>query len=487
VVTYSYDANGNRTMTGYQTGTGNQLLNDGTWAYTYDSEGNLIKKSKGASAETWTFGYDNQNHLVWAKDSATDGGSVLTLATYLYDPRGNRIEKDVWTSGSGTTTVTRFAYDGQNIWADLNSNSALQTRYVRGDVVDQVFARISSGGTVAHYLTDRLGSVRLLTDASGAVQDQITYNGYGGVTNETNAAFGDRWKFTGRESDSETGLQYNRARYYEPKTGRWLSIDPMDFAAGDSNLYRYVTNSPTNAIDPSGLEPQPEVRVTDRDRWETDRHPWTLKRNWEDATGPFVFHKQYLTIKFSNCSDKFLDDKIEEIYQGLKDFRWFNEGNIAKARLIEGKGDGEGRHFVAFTTNNFFKNMGQRMSSGNGPNGQVYVEVFYNDAAHMVTAVTLGNHMLVGVRKWQVLRTMGTKNIMVWTAAWERRNSWFTQKGFERIGQSETTKVWTVYLTNIGNAATDDQTLGKFTVSRVLWLEEDADDMENPYKRGLPD
>jgi YD repeat-containing protein len=130
VATYSYDANGNRTMTGYSTGPGNQLLNDGTWAYTYDAEGNETKKSKGANAETWTFGYDNQNHLLWAKDSATDGGSALTLATYLYDAKGNRIEKDVWTSASGTTTVTRFAYDGQDIWADLNSTNTLQTRYV---------------------------------------------------------------------------------------------------------------------------------------------------------------------------------------------------------------------------------------------------------------------------------------------------------------------------------------------------------------------
>src|SRR5207237_3796690 len=83
---YSYDLNGNRTMAGYTTGTGNELTNDGTWTYTYDSEGNLTKKSKGASAETWTFGYDNLNHMLWSKDSSTDGGTVTTLATYVSDP-----------------------------------------------------------------------------------------------------------------------------------------------------------------------------------------------------------------------------------------------------------------------------------------------------------------------------------------------------------------------------------------------------------------
>ena len=59
VATYTYDANGNRTMTGYSTGTGNQLLNDGTYTYTYDADGNMIEKSKGTGLQTWFYTYDN--------------------------------------------------------------------------------------------------------------------------------------------------------------------------------------------------------------------------------------------------------------------------------------------------------------------------------------------------------------------------------------------------------------------------------------------
>jgi hypothetical protein len=59
---WSYDKNGNRNMTGYQTGGDNEITNDGTWTYTYDSEGDLTKKTKGASAETWYYGYDDRNH-----------------------------------------------------------------------------------------------------------------------------------------------------------------------------------------------------------------------------------------------------------------------------------------------------------------------------------------------------------------------------------------------------------------------------------------
>jgi RHS repeat-associated protein len=261
--TYSYDATGNRAMTGYSTGKGNQLLNDGTWTYTYDAEGNEIKKSQGSSKNTWNFTYDNQNRLLTAKDANTDGGAATLMATYVYDALGDRVEKDV--CQGGVTTVTRFAYDlgsvsrpqsglaGGDIWADLNGSNALQTRYLRGDQVDQLFASVSSSGTVSWQLTDRLGSVRNVVNNSGVLQDTITYDGYGCIKTETNAASGGRYKFTGREQDTETGLQFSRNRYYDPKIGRWIEQDPLGFDAGDTNLYRYVHNEPSNAGDPSGL------------------------------------------------------------------------------------------------------------------------------------------------------------------------------------------------------------------------------------------
>jgi hypothetical protein len=82
--TYSYDANGNRTMAGYQTGTGNELTNDGTWTYTYDSAGNMTQKSKGSGLETWYYGYDNANHLTSVRQTS-DGSTNLLTVTYTYD------------------------------------------------------------------------------------------------------------------------------------------------------------------------------------------------------------------------------------------------------------------------------------------------------------------------------------------------------------------------------------------------------------------
>ena len=63
------------------------------------------------------------------------------------------------------------------------------------------------------------------------------------------------FQYTARESDSETGLYYYRARYYDPTAGRFLSEDPIGFSGGDVNLYRYVWGAPHNLRDPFGLSP----------------------------------------------------------------------------------------------------------------------------------------------------------------------------------------------------------------------------------------
>jgi RHS repeat-associated protein len=140
-------------------------------------------------------------------------------------------------------------------------------RYVYGDGTDQVLTRTVASGTsagVAEYFTDNQGSVRDLVNASGVVKDHLDYSGFGVIVTEANAAYGDRIKYTARWFDANTGLQNNRARWYQPSTGDWLSQDPTGFQAGDSNLYRYVGNDSTNANDPMGLADEliKSVRIT---------------------------------------------------------------------------------------------------------------------------------------------------------------------------------------------------------------------------------
>ena len=166
----------------------------------------------------------------------------------------------------GTSTVYTV-YNGDNVYADFNGSSTLTNRYLYGPAVDMIMAKLGTSAT-AWYLSDHQGSVRLLVDASnGSALDSITYDSYGNPTEQPasgNITYTmDRFKYTGREYDTALAaafageadfrLQYNRARYYNPATGTFLSQDPLGFDAGDGNLYRYVGNGPTDLVDPSGL------------------------------------------------------------------------------------------------------------------------------------------------------------------------------------------------------------------------------------------
>jgi RHS repeat-associated protein len=173
----------------------------------------------------------------------------------VYDVLGNRIEKivDADGDGSGSPVTTKFAYDGNgNAYVDFTGSSTIVARHIFGDGADALIANIVSGST-KWYLQDILGSTRDLTNSAGALIDHLDYNSFGKLTYES-ANGSDRYLWTAREYDAEIDLQYNRARYYDANTGRWISQDPLGFDAGDSNLYRYVKNGPMGATDPNGLD-----------------------------------------------------------------------------------------------------------------------------------------------------------------------------------------------------------------------------------------
>jgi len=86
------------------------------------------------------------------------------------------------------------------------------------------------------------------------VANHLVYNAFGGITSETNSAVDHIFGYTSRERDEESDLYYYRARYYDPALGRMVAEDPTGFAAADTNLTRYVGNSPTNMFDPNGLD-----------------------------------------------------------------------------------------------------------------------------------------------------------------------------------------------------------------------------------------
>jgi RHS repeat-associated protein len=246
---FSYDANGNRTMAGYTTGSANELTNDGTWTYTYDNSGDLTEKSKGAGLETWYYGYDTIHRLVSVQQTS-NGTTLLLTATYTYDVLNHRIQEDKWQSG-GNTVTTRTDYDGGQAWADTNSSNVATVRYVSGQGGQALYARIDVGVGLRQVSQDRLGAVRDVWDGTG-VLDHIEYAAFGGFASQTGAANRGAYSYTGLRQDGDTGLVFADRRTLLVTTGRWLQEDPIGFGAGDGDLFRYVGNDPTNATDPTG-------------------------------------------------------------------------------------------------------------------------------------------------------------------------------------------------------------------------------------------
>jgi RHS repeat-associated protein len=180
-------------------------------------------------------------------------------------PLGRRIKTDVDADGSGggAASVAWHVYDGQNPYADFDSGGTLTMRYVHGAEFDELYARTDSGGGSAWYLRDRLGTVRDVVDTSGTSLYHASYEAFGTIVSTTGTA--DRWAFTGRELNSESEDYFYRARLYNPRAGRFTGRDPFGLRSGDTNAFRYVSNSSTMWTDPLGLQQSGGVRPPYRD------------------------------------------------------------------------------------------------------------------------------------------------------------------------------------------------------------------------------
>jgi RHS repeat-associated protein len=265
--TFSYDANDNRNSTGYVTGPNNELLSDGTYSYQVDANGNEIARwvdnngvressPQPGDTQITVYGWDYRNRLTTATSYAdyTDyhlSQNATQTIQYTYDVFNRRISETVTTGGVSTTEY--FVYDGQQVLLQLSATGAVTERYLWGPAADKVLAEESASG-VSWLLTDGQGSVRdVVTYTAGAtaIADHIDYSAFG-VEYETTPSADPGIGFAGQFWDAAAGSYYCEARSYNPSTGRYESVDPTGFSAGDPNLYAYVFNDPTNLVDPTG-------------------------------------------------------------------------------------------------------------------------------------------------------------------------------------------------------------------------------------------
>jgi RHS repeat-associated protein len=248
-LSYQYDGLGNRTNDGASFDTFNKLLSDNTYDYTYDQRGNLTQKQDKTTGERWVYTFNERNRLSgfahYADSAATTPDRT---ASYRYNPFGERIEKTV----DGVTTAFWWV-NGQMV-AELNAagNITQQYAYAGGYAP----TRMEDANGAYNVYTDHLDTPWLLTDASGNVVWQADYGPYGQATvNEDPDGNGQavtfNTRFPGQYFDGETGLYYNRFRYYQPEIGRYLNTDPIGLGDG-INTYNYAYANPLSYYDPNG-------------------------------------------------------------------------------------------------------------------------------------------------------------------------------------------------------------------------------------------
>jgi RHS repeat-associated protein len=231
-------------------------------SFQYDPAGNMIQSG------TTTYKYDAENRLI-----ATAGTS------YVYDGDGNRVEKcpagatagTCATSGTGTL-YWLHAGGGTLAESDLGGNWTAVYGLIRG----QIASRVDLPANLVHYYyRDNLGSTSIVTDAVGTVLKESDYYPYGGeipiINNDSN-----RYKFTGKERDTESGLDNFGFRYNASTIGRFMTPDPSRLSVFFTNpqtwnRYSYVYNNPLRLTDGNG-------------KWPTDIHNQIIDNAFPNLT-----------------------------------------------------------------------------------------------------------------------------------------------------------------------------------------------------------
>ena len=265
---YIYDRYGNRTVDQVNTwGTGipkpnfgvntitNQLTAPAGYSMSYDQAGNLsFDNYTGQGTRT----YDAENHLkqAWANGQ---------WQTYAYGD-GSRVKRIV----NGTETWQVYGIGGELIaeYAAAGSPSSPQKEY--GYRNGELLITAEASANIHYLVTDQLGTPRMVFDQTGALanvsrHDYLPFGeelgaGTGGRTTAQgySASDGVRQKFTEKEHDSETGLDFFEARYYASTQGRFTGVDALMASARHDqpqswNRYSYCVNNPLVYVDPSGL------------------------------------------------------------------------------------------------------------------------------------------------------------------------------------------------------------------------------------------
>jgi len=270
-VTYTYDVLNQLVKEQYSNGL--------SISYTYDSVGNRISKTtlQNGSITTTNYSYNNSNQMMAAGDKTyyvSDNGNVTndgvfqyawnafdqlteiksltgtTVASYRYDENGRRI----YSKDSNGETYYRYNGITNQVLFEENSEGVISKAYTYDDNGHPL--TMTYQGSTYYYLTNYRGDVLALTNTNGEIVAEYTYDAWGNIINQRGAlAIINPYRYAGYRYDEDSKLYYLMARYYNPDTGVFLSLDSV---RGDTmnpltlNGYSYANNNPVMFVDPDG-------------------------------------------------------------------------------------------------------------------------------------------------------------------------------------------------------------------------------------------
>jgi len=209
--------------------------NDRLTSDSFDNNGNTTTRNGNAYA------YDFENHL-----TNLNNGAV----TYVYDGDGNRVAKTVG------GVVTNYLVDTNNptgyaqVVDELQGGAVVKSFMYGHDLISQRIV----GSSLSFYQYDGHGSVRQLTDATATITDTYDYDAFGNLIYRSGTTPND-YLYSGEQLDGNLGFYYLRARYLNPDSGRFLTMDTYEGTGFDpTTLHKYLYGraNPVNQIDPSG-------------------------------------------------------------------------------------------------------------------------------------------------------------------------------------------------------------------------------------------
>lgn len=230
--------------------------------YTYDNNGNLIQEYSNRH-----FSFDQSDRLRAFTD-VPDGSSAPTIYEQYVYGAGGRVKKFTWKSATNydvTVYIDGVFEHLKKVTVSTNEeknythimDGGRRIAIVRtGDFSDDLDGMSQPIVPYIQYqLEDHLQSVGIRTSDTGATIDREEYFPYG-ETSLTDLKK-KRYRFTGKERDSESGLYYFGQRFYSPWTCRFISTDPKSSAAPNLTPYHYCSNNPINRVDPDGMQDEP--------------------------------------------------------------------------------------------------------------------------------------------------------------------------------------------------------------------------------------